>query len=99
MKKHLAPAAAALIALGMVVVPAGAASAAVKNGTFSCGSRIVAVTASAPTQVSLTVDGYSASQRSAQGAAVTLYAYDGVATYSARSTDSSVAVSFRCLPR
>jgi len=98
MKKRLAPVAAALITLGLVVVPATGASAASRSGSVDCGTRIAAITASAPTNVTLTVDGVTASNRGA-GAAVTLYAYDGKARYTASSTDASVAVSYRCIPR
>ncbi|MCB7136705.1 hypothetical protein [Cellulosimicrobium marinum] len=96
MKKRLAPLAAAALTIGLIVVPAAGASAATKSRTYDCGTRDARITASAPTNVSLTVNGTTRSARNSAGAAVTLYDYDGKGTAKASSTDSSVSISVVC---
>ncbi|MET3974806.1 hypothetical protein [Cellulosimicrobium sp. 4261] len=63
---------------------------------YNCGTRDAKITASAPTNVSLTANGATKSARNSAGAAVTLYDYDGQGTAYATSTDASVAIHVSC---
>ncbi|MFF2269797.1 hypothetical protein ACFVTZ_16155 [Cellulosimicrobium cellulans] len=96
MKKRLAPLAAAAITLGLVLVPAAGASAATKTTPYNCGTRDAKVTASAPTNVTLTVSGTTRSATNSAGASVTLYDYDGQGTAYASSNNASVSIHVTC---
>ncbi|MGA4777343.1 hypothetical protein ACPCUX_02250 [Cellulosimicrobium sp. AB352] len=96
MKKRLAPFAVAAVTIGLVLAPAASASAASRTTPYNCGTRDAKITASAPTNVSLRVNGTTNSARNSAGAAVTMYDDDGQGTAYATSTDASVAIHVSC---
>ncbi|MCB7136704.1 hypothetical protein [Cellulosimicrobium marinum] len=98
MKKLLAPLTAGVLAIGLAVVPATAASAGTKTGSFACpNGRYAVVTASATFHVSLTVNGVTKSTQSSNGAVVSIRT-GRTGTYSAYTAASSAkpSVSVDC---
>ncbi|GII98637.1 hypothetical protein CLV28_0403 [Sediminihabitans luteus] len=98
-RKILAPLAAGVVAIGLAVVPATAASAgSTGSKSFSCpNGRYAVVTASALWQVSLTVNGVTKQTTSNNGAVVSIRT-GRVANYSASTvaTGSVPSVSIDC---